>query len=565
MGVFSIVKTGTMNIRISEENNMKKVSVTQVLIALGVVLVVIGAAIFLKMYPEPSSELSHVVLGANDEPVGGAYVFVQDLVIKTDLDGRWDGSLVSGGPVVVLAEGYEYYNRTTLSEMIYLNQKSKQSVLVYAYDENGPLADAYLFALDPNSFELDSVHKTDSNGLAWYPEQQQGWTMFWVVKEGYELGWMYEQVAEESGSFAIELTQGSSAVSVSEPWKLPFVKTAHAQGAGQVNVQAQAPVDPMVLQAQISALFEQITAIQMELTSIEPTPVSAFDPPVGDSVSALTQYVDSFHSVLGSNGPENGSFYGPVTSSSVGKWQSNQTVIVSQDDFFGPVSRSKYSSLVAIALPPPSSSDTDTTTVVVGKEIGSTSVTPFNPVEFEISEGETIEIQVESIEFVQEETVQNEIVQDEGEQIEHLEVDRAGVDGSPSEQSVFDVPAETDEGTDLEPWQFEPEWTPSEEEVESVVEIVEEEVVVVEEPVEEVIEEVVDESVEEIEDVIEDEVSFDDEEDEEEFVYICCYDPSYPDAPYFIPFLGDRCEDFPGAYQVNIPESECANDWLVDW
>jgi hypothetical protein len=54
------------------------------------------------------------------------------------------------------------------------------------------------------------------------------------------------------------------------------------------------------------------------------------------------------------------------------------------------------------------------------------------------------------------------------------------------------------------------------------------------------------------------------EEDDQETTseFMCCYDPSYPDQPYFLPFEGDDCTIVPGGYQVNLNQDECANDWV---
>jgi hypothetical protein len=490
-----------------------------------------------------------VVMGDDGEVIGGAYVVVGDDIIKTDLEGLWDVSLVGQESVTVLAEGYERYESAQVVKEITLRKKSKQSMLTFVYDEHGPLEDAYLFSLDPNSYELVGVHKTDSNGLAWYPEMQQGWTMIWVAKEGYELGWMYIQVAEEDNAFVLKLTQNTNVLSVNqESWKIPFVKTAHAQAGAQINLQGSGSggaVDAAELQAQLSTLFAMVAQLQADLAELDSAPVAQTITPadISDGPSAIDSLVSAMNAdLIGREGPESGSFYGPVTTSSVSQWGTSNGII-SKDDFFGTLTRSNYATLAPVPPPPLSDSTDDVVTVVVGHEVnvseaGDVDAEAFAPFEFDFTAGTENDVRIESLEFNHGGT--REISSDMHEALLDLVTDNFGVEPEAQEDLV----------DDSDPWAFEPEWTPEDE---VTVEVVVEEVVVEEVVEEEIIEEVVE---------VEEEVVV---EDEEEFVYICCYDPNYPDEPYFIPFLGDRCEDFPGAYQVHIPESECANDWLIDW
>lgn len=74
------------------------------------------------------------------------------------------------------------------------------------------------------------------------------------------------------------------------------------------------------------------------------------------------------------------------------------------------------------------------------------------------------------------------------------------------------------------------------------------------------------------EDIVDDddEESIETEDDEDETAqettedqgFVCCYDTNYPDAPYFWPFPGETCADY-GAIQVDLPQSECVNDFLI--
>jgi len=119
------------------------------------------------------------------------------------------------------------------------------------------------------------------------------------------------------------------------------------------------------LQAQIAALLAQIQALQAQLASVSgpsaaaPSCTFTRDLTVGvtgDDVKCLQQYLNSAGYTVATSGagsPGNEStFFGSRTKAAVAKWQSANGISPAAG-YFGPISRAKYSSLVATAPPTP--------------------------------------------------------------------------------------------------------------------------------------------------------------------------------------------------------------------
>jgi hypothetical protein len=143
-----------------------------------------------------------------------------------------------------------------------------------------------------------------------------------------------------------------------------------------VAVHAQTVED---LQAQIQSLLALVASLQAQISSLP----SSGGAPVGASctftrdltldvsgadVQCLQRYLNGAGFTLASSGAGSpGSetqFFGPLTRDGVSRWQAGNSVFPSVG-YFGPISRSKYNSLVA-ALPPPAPTPPGTPPTVPG-------------------------------------------------------------------------------------------------------------------------------------------------------------------------------------------------------
>lgn len=117
------------------------------------------------------------------------------------------------------------------------------------------------------------------------------------------------------------------------------------------------------LQAQIAALLAQIQTLQAQLAALTGGGSAAacsftrnlFSGVVGEDVRCLQKYLNSAGftvavSGAGSAGAET-TFYGSLTQAAVAKWQAANSVSPSVG-YFGPISRAKYSALIAVTPPP---------------------------------------------------------------------------------------------------------------------------------------------------------------------------------------------------------------------
>lgn len=124
------------------------------------------------------------------------------------------------------------------------------------------------------------------------------------------------------------------------------------------------------LQAQINALLQQISALQAQLSAQSggaPATSCTFTRSLtvgvkGDDVKCLQQYLNGAgHQVASSGSGSSGNettYFGSLTQAAVAKWQAANGVSPAAG-YFGPISRAKYSSLVASA-PAPAPSPTPT-------------------------------------------------------------------------------------------------------------------------------------------------------------------------------------------------------------
>jgi|GEM_PF-2455948 hypothetical protein len=515
-------------------------------LVVGIVMIsVIAAALFVLIWPE-----QHRVVNEEGESIGGAYLISGETILKTDLDGLWDNNELADKTVTVFAQGYETLVTEAVEEIV-LTKLPEQSVLTFVHDENGVLADAYLFALDPNSYELAAIHKTDENGLAWFPEQLQGWTVVFVYKEGYEIGWMYLNIAEgNDNTHMLALSPEATVVTrhdVRQEKVLPFIKIAQAQSGPGIVLQADGSgighdyrsIEPISVY-----MAEIIERLEPEFFEIEPLPVGDLN---FSSLTMSSTKITSIHEILVKDRLGTAEIYSPITTRENNRPLSEETV-ADLNALYGAVAKG----------------DTATTLPVSGEGLvvatfmedadGSVGITTgvmlVNPAAFDFTAG------MEPITISKLDVGRTGVSSDV--YVEDLYLDLPPVTLELSEPVVPDaqednftidesdtikmnVEADLDEGPEepMEPWQFEPEITPPEPDLEPEVIEPEPEVEEVEESEQAVV------------------------EAEEEYQFMCCYDPAYPDEPYFWPFPGDVCTDVPGAYEVNLPESECANDWLL--
>ena len=147
-----------------------------------------------------------VVVDVNGDSIEGALVVVDGEMSSTDKDGEFD---VGDGEVVVSAEGYVSFRGVVGDDgRIVLDANPYRSVLGYLYDENGPLEDAFVICLDPNSFEPAGVFKV-SNGYAYFPGILESETVFLGISDGYDIGFVILKIDGEDDNFVLEMQESS--------------------------------------------------------------------------------------------------------------------------------------------------------------------------------------------------------------------------------------------------------------------------------------------------------------------------------------------------------------------
>ena len=118
------------------------------------------------------------------------------------------------------------------------------------------------------------------------------------------------------------------------------------------------------LQAQIATMLAQIQKLQAQLTALRadaPAVVTCvFDRALflgsrGDDVKCLQQYLNAAGHTLAATGPgspgNETTYFGSLTKAAVAKWQAANNVSPAVG-YFGPISRAKYSELVAVVVAP---------------------------------------------------------------------------------------------------------------------------------------------------------------------------------------------------------------------
>lgn len=493
----------------------KKMRFLFIFATVAVAILAIVGIIFYILKQQPK------VVNAQGDPIEGAFLISGEDYAITDQRGAWEQDRLSEGQITIIAQGYEDLITTESKGKIELTAKPAETVLTFVYDDNGPLDDAYIFPLDSNSYEVSGLHRTNEEGLAFFPEFPQDWTLFLIYKEGYELGWTYANITPENdNSLLIKLEKSTDSVTLETPESpnIQLIKTAHAQEApqepnGNINIKnpGAAISEIAVLQAQVSQLLEQIQKLQAQMNEKEAETTPATRPPinVNSGQGTLHQWLNQIHidsQMQYVNGNPTG-FFGPMTSSSLSKW--NREKPMPTEGFFGTVSRSKYQTLVT-PLPPPPTSPSDVT-IVTGRNVNENGeVTPIPP-------GEIIVTPV----YKEYEVQVYDGVITIPEQAEPVEID-------------LDL-------SDIKLYEGQTEITKQDAKLIEGVKF----------------------TVKDLEELIEKITADPESEEPIEYQFMCCYDPAYPDAPYFLPFAGDDCSIAPGAYEVQLGPDECANEFIV--
>lgn len=168
-----------------------------------------------------------VVVDVNGDSIEGAIVVAGDEIVLTGEDGEFD---LAADEIVVLAEGYESFEGSLDEDgEIVLEVKPYQSVFGYVYDEDGPLEEAVVVYLDPNSFEPLGFMPTDE-GFVYFPGIAESNSTFLVLSGGYEVGVVSMDIDGEEDVFAVEMKKSGEVDMVSND-DGGFFGTAFAQVA----------------------------------------------------------------------------------------------------------------------------------------------------------------------------------------------------------------------------------------------------------------------------------------------------------------------------------------------
>jgi hypothetical protein len=238
------------------------------------------------------------ILDENGERIEGAFITVED------------------DEYLVMAEGYESYEGPALDEFV-LKAKPYHSVLGYVYDDEGPLEEAYVTYIDPNTFEPIGFLPIE-DGYVYFPGILESNSNFLVFSEGYELDVVTLEIDGEEDEFMVEMEELDDDVVLSESPELSEEKLKEMlYDLTEMNIILERELNPVPLETlkKVQALFED-------------------------------------------KGMDEMGFFGPITRSSVkvNPWAMGSKG--SNADFFGTMTRSSYSSLAPVPPPPMSSSDT---------------------------------------------------------------------------------------------------------------------------------------------------------------------------------------------------------------
>lgn len=208
--------------------------------------------------------VSNKVVDVNGEVIEGAVVLYGEEIFMTDEDGEFD---LVDGEVVVLAEGYESFEGS-LSEdgVVVLEVRPYQSVLGYIYDENGPLEEAVVVYLDPNSFEPLGFMPADE-GFVYFPGIAESNSTFLVLSDGYEVGVVSMDIDGEEDVFALRMEKMDGSVAFDGGGG--FFETAYAQGS-------QREYDRIKLYFEMAAALSQ-GAVIVQPFYVSPTTFNTLD------------------------------------------------------------------------------------------------------------------------------------------------------------------------------------------------------------------------------------------------------------------------------------------------
>jgi hypothetical protein len=520
------------------------------------ILAIAGIIIFILEQRQPT------IVNAQGEPIERAFIIAEDSYTFSDIKGSWDVTFSNEETVTINAQGYEPLVTSQSKGKIELVKKTEESVMFYIHDGSTSLEGAYIIPLDNNSYKLAGLHKTNIDGLAFFPEFSQDWTLFLIAKEGFELNWVYANITPENeNNVIVKLTP--------EPLKTPvtfetpaahrpsIINTAHAQAnppAPNVNLQINPPapiVDVVALQIQISQLLAQIQQIQAQLTD-NPSQQTTTAPNTNLIPSSANSLLNNLHTTALNNHLQGDStgFFGPLTRSSFSKWKrGNQIIPVG--GFYGTITRSKYDSLISISLPPPSSGYSDNSvTILTGRELTPDEDGYIEPIPTEgmlitpIDDGYEVEAYDQVLTIPGSEGSAD--IEIDLSEIKLYDGDEQIIDSNPRLnespsvtlkdleefiETIINPAAEVETEIDTQPQQEPEPQEPQEPQPPQDPEP---------EPEPETPQEPID------------------------YTFMCCYDPTYPEAPYFLPFAGDDCSVIPGGYEVNLSQEECANDFIID-